>query len=72
MLKITFPQEGDGTLFFDPSKSMKLPLSAVLKEPIVELGSKYSIVYIIRKSLLFIVIHTEVRSVFRQLDSVSI
>ena len=60
MLNVTLPQEFDGTLFLDPSKSMKLPLSAVQKEPIVELGSKYSIVYIIRKSLLFTIIHTEV------------
>ena len=59
MLIVTFPQESDGTLFLDPSKSMKLPLSAVQKEPIVELGSKYSIVYITRKSLSFTVIHTE-------------
>ena len=60
MLNVTFPQELDGALFLDPSKSMKLSLSAVQKEPMVELGSKYSIVYMIMKGLLFTVIHTEV------------
>ena len=43
MMKVTFPQENDKKILLDPYKSMKLPLSVVQNEPIVELGSKYKL-----------------------------